>query len=225
MPANVYPRADGLVPFSIRQPDGVVVEAQIEHVATYPDDADGSSVIELIATVSKPPGSSPDARLKYEVIRDIHSPGQPKFTPLVRDMMAARDSMVLATRDPFGHEYRIDLRRGKNGIKTLRAGSWLRQRRYYGVMKPVTPDKSTHTGTLDHMFGVHSYVTTYVGEDIISVDLRLNNGPSGKDKTSLSLRSTRWRRSEHCAERTRTTIYRSVIRMDTRASNPAHCSE
>ena len=50
------------------------------------------------------------------------------FPMAVRDMLAARDSMILAAKDPFGHEYRIDLRQGKDGIKTLRGGRWARQR-------------------------------------------------------------------------------------------------
>lgn len=184
VPPNTYPRPDGLVPFSIRQPDGAVVKGQVEHVASHPVAADGSSVIEVIAVVQRPAGATPDTRVQYEVIRDAHPVKGPVITQVVRDLMVARDSMVLATKDSFGHEYRIDLRQGKNGIKTLRVGRWLRQLRFYGVMRPVSPNKSTHNGTLDHMFGVHSYVTTYDGEDVISIDLRLHNGPSGKDKSN-----------------------------------------
>lgn len=185
VPRNSYPRADGLVPFSIRQPNGAVVPAQVEHVTSYPDLNDGSSVIQIIARVQRPAGASPDSRQQYEVIHNPHATASPAIPQTVRAMLKARDSMVLATKDAFGHEYRIDLRRGKNGIKTLRSGRWLQQRRFYGVMKPVSPDKNSHTGTLDHMFGVHSYITTYTDEDVISIDLRLNNGPSGKDKQNL----------------------------------------
>ena len=182
VPRGTFPRADGLVPFSVREPGGAVVLAQVEHVAAYPNAQDGSSVVEVIARVQLPAGTLPETRLKYEVINNPHASAAPILTQKVRDLLAARDSMVLASKDAFGHEYRIDLRRGKNGIKTLRAGRWLRQRRYYGAMQPVTPNKSAHTGTLEHLFGVHSYVTTYSGEDVIGIDLRVHNGPSGKDK-------------------------------------------
>jgi len=181
VPPNTYPRPDGLVPFSIRQPDGSVVPAQVEHVASYPVASDGSSVIEVIAWVQLPAGATPDTRIQYEVIRQAHHAAAPQYTSQVRDMLAERDSMILAAKDAFGHEYRADLRKGKDGIKGLRSGRWLRQLRFYGMMRPVTPDKSSKSGTLDHFLGVHSYVTTYSGENVISLDLRVHNGPSGKD--------------------------------------------
>ena len=51
---------------------------------------------------------------------------------------------------PFNNEYDIDLRKGKSGVKTLKSGRWLEQKRYYGVMKPDKPVSGSQ-GTLSSL--------------------------------------------------------------------------
>ena len=185
VPKSTYPRPDGLSPFSIRDIDGSLVPAQVEPVTWYPDKAKhGADVLEVVARVQRPAGFTPDNQIFYPLVAAPVATQGPNLTQTVQDFLAERDSMVLETRDAFGNKYTVDLRRGKYGKDVLKSGRWSEQTRYYGVMKPLKA-KTGPGGTLHHLFGVHSYVTTYTGEDIISLDLRLHNGMSGLDKQDL----------------------------------------
>ena len=183
VPPGTYPRADGKSPFCIRDRDGTLVPAQVEPVTWYPKKIqEGADVLEVVARVQGPPNPSPDDRLFYSVVSAPTAETGPALTQTVIDFMGSRESMRLETKDVFGNRYDVDLRKGKYGVKTLKSGRWLEQKRFYGVMKPKKVVQGS-TGTLNHLFGVHSYVTTYSGEDIIQVDLRVHNGMSGLDKS------------------------------------------
>ena len=75
-----------------------------------------------------------------------------------------RDSLVLETRDAFGNEYDLDLRKGKYGIKTLKSGRWETQTRYYGVMRPDAGDVSVvRQGQSPDRWDVDGIDSTYRG--------------------------------------------------------------
>jgi hypothetical protein len=135
----------------------------------------------VVARVQRPANFTPDNQLFYPVVKAPVTPKAPTLTRKVQDFLAERDSMRLETRDVFGNRYAIDLRKGVFGEKVMKSGRWSEQRRYYGAMKPLKK-VSGPQGTLHHMFGVHSYVTTYANENIVSLDLRVHNGMSGLDK-------------------------------------------
>ncbi|HVS09066.1 MAG TPA: hypothetical protein VMS76_04260 [Planctomycetota bacterium] len=181
VPARTYPRLDGLQPLAVIDSDGAIVAAQVEAVTAYPRQSDGAAVVEVLARVKRPAGASPGDRIQYQVVEFPHPGGRPALTPAVRSLLGSKNGVLLSTRDVFGNEYEIDLLEGKGSKRILRRGRAVLQTRQYGVMEPVAPQSGAQ-GTLPHMMGVHTYVTSISGEDVICLDLRLNNGSSGLDK-------------------------------------------
>ena len=190
VPPGTYPRADGKVPFSIRNHDGFVVPTQIEVVSRYPNNAEGADVIEVIGRVDVPPGTVPDTRLRYEVVDDVHAQGRLPVKPAVMKLCTTPGQVLLVGRDVFGHQYGIDLFEdvrstggGQGPGQLLRRGSGAVTIRTYGVMEPdPAAPKGAPNGALPHLFGVHAYLTAWAWSDSIGLDLRVNNAASGLDK-------------------------------------------
>ena len=182
VPPRTYPRSDGLQPLGVLDSDGAIVAAQVEAVTAYPISSHGAAVVEVLARVKRPVGANPGDRIQYEVVEFPHPSGRPQLTPAVRSLLGAPGSVLLTTLDVFDNEYRIDLLEGKGSKRILRRGRAVFQTRQYGALEPVAP-KSGAQGTLPHMMGVHAYVSAFSGEDVICLDLRLNNGASGLDKS------------------------------------------
>lgn len=189
VPKGTFPRADGKLPLSIRDSSGFVVPTQIEIVSRYPDDADGADVIEVIGRVTLPQGAAAGSKISYEVVDHLH--GVTKL-PIKKDVLQllTRDSSVLVVAtDVFGNEYRFDPFDGirdtpaQNSVKTLRQGAAAVEMRTYGVMHPTGTNLGAPTGALPHFLGVHAYTTAWALEDFVSLDLRVNNGASGADKS------------------------------------------
>ncbi len=183
VPAGVFPRQDGQMPFHVRDSNGALVAAQVETVSSYPDVKQGSDVVEVLARVTRPANVLPGEIVAYSVVNKVAAPAAANLGPLVRDMLSERDRLVLATEDVYGNVYDVDLRKGVGGVKGLKNGRWMTQKRYYGMLQPRKAVGGAQA-TLTHLMGVHSYVTAWAGEDVITIDLRVHNGPSGADKTT-----------------------------------------
>jgi hypothetical protein len=193
VPRGTFPRADGKLPFSVRNADGYVVPTQIEIVSRYPRDADGADVIEILARVDRPAGVAPGARIRYSVVQHIHPSGKLPVMPSVLALLSAPGSVALTATDCFGHQYTVDLLKdmraqtpGSN-VRILRKGQVAVQMRNYGTMLPsaATPIGAP-SGALPHFFGVHTYATAWALEDVLSLDLRVNNGASGRDSADVT---------------------------------------
>ncbi len=191
VPKGTYPRADGLVPFSILDVNGAKVPTQVEIVSRYPNDADGADVVEVLGRVNLAPNTAAGTRVTYEVIDDPHAPVKFAANKPVLGMLSQPGTMLLVAEDCFGNQYTLDLvsdsrmRYSNGSLKVLRDGVAASQFRTYGVMvstssTPVGPP----SGPLPHFFGVHAYFTAWSKSDAFSLDLRVSSGTSGLDTTS-----------------------------------------
>jgi len=190
VPPGTYPRADGLMPLSILDFDGTIVPTQIEIVSRYPRDTDGADVVELLGRVRVPPGTTAGTRLTYKIVDNYHSKTFLAVDPVVGKMVNTPGSMMVVAKDCFGHQYGTFVYTpGRqpfiNGLAEIeRNGAGAKTVRTYGVMLPTTGNIGPPTGALSHLFGVHSYLTGWDGEDELTLDLRINNGPTNNDKNS-----------------------------------------
>lgn len=185
VPPGTYVEHQHLQPLAVVDHERVTVPSQVEVVSRYPRKADGAAVVEVLAKVTRPPGVKPGDELTYEVALHPHKTGTMGFSKRVRDMLGEPGALLLSTRDVFGNEYRADLFRQvvtkDRRAKKLRRGQLVHEYRTHEVLMPVTP-KTGPQGTLPHMMGVHSYVTTYDHEELFSLDLHVHNGMDGLDK-------------------------------------------
>lgn len=198
VPEGTYPRADGRNPLSILDFDGTVVPTQIEIVSKYPDFAvDGADVVEVIGRVRRAPGVAAGTEVHYAVALDSHpertDPGTPDVADLkngplivptaVKSLLDDAEGIEIRAEDCFGNEYVCTPLDGSGSLRIERYGEAQAELRTYQVLLP-NPAKSGSTGTLSHLLGVHAYVSTYAEEELVGLDLRFNNAPSGNDPTT-----------------------------------------
>jgi hypothetical protein len=196
VPPGTFPRPDGLLPFTIHDYDGTPLETQTEIVSRYADEADGADVVEVLARVRADPALSIYSQAEYEVRQSPRpappAPGTPDLTDLatplnlpanVAGLFADPTSIEIATYDCFGNKYVSHPLDGTGTFKLVRHGRVQSELSVYQTMLPVTPDAGP-SGTLPHFFGVHAYVSTIRGDDLLGLDLRFNNGHSGNDDTT-----------------------------------------
>jgi hypothetical protein len=187
VPKDTFPRPDGKLPFAIRNSSGNVVPTQVEIVSRYPNDNDGAAVVEVLGRVDRPAGAATGAKIQYQVVDHVHASGKMPIKKDVLTLLTQPGGTMLVATDCFGHQYGVDLFKnirtqspGAN-LATLRQGPAAVQMRTYDVMMPNSQVIGAPSGSLPHFFGVHAYVTAWAQEDAISLDLRVNNGPSGVD--------------------------------------------
>ena len=181
IPPNTFPRADGLMPFSVKDSNGAIVPAQVERVTSYANYAQGADVVEIIARVHRPPTVWDGDRIQYEIIDAPHPDTRPALNPLVRAMITTPNALRLTTQDCFGHLYKVDLREGQFGRKGYRNGSEVFTMRYNGMLKPIV---AVPGETLPHMLGVQTYISYWAREDVITIDMRVHNGTCNLDKVN-----------------------------------------
>jgi hypothetical protein len=188
VPQHSYPRPDGLVPFSILDYDGTLVPTQVEIVSRYPQDSDGADVVEVLGRVRLAPGTALGARVQYKIVENPHTGGLMTYTPPVDYLIAQPGAILVVATDCFGHKYAADLL-GKlrqqtvaGKVKFERRGDVAFQVAAYDTMVPNTSNIGAPNGALQHFFGVHGYFTAWANENVLSLDLRINNGASGLDK-------------------------------------------
>lgn len=190
VPTELFTDASTELPLAIENSDGSTVVTQVEIVSRYAAPTDGAEVLEILARVERPDGASPGDRVRYGVrlLDSVVPLPTPPPTPLpglssgpdqvptaVANLVSDFDSVVLRTRDVFGHRYEMRPLSDSNSTQLRKYGPLLTQVRTYNVMQPVSP-VSGSSGTLPHLFGVHAYLTTISQESVLLLDLRLNNG-------------------------------------------------
>jgi hypothetical protein len=184
LPAQSFVEPSTSVPFRVRQPDGALVDAQVQTVTRWARAADGADVVEIQARVARPAGAAPGDRLRYEIVWSPHPRGQTTAGPDVAALFTTPNAVVLRTRDVFGHVYEADLladtRTNSDSHRWLKRGRVASQSATHEVLKPIAP-VAGETGTLPHMMGAHAYVTTWSDENFVSLDLRVHTGFSGRD--------------------------------------------
>jgi hypothetical protein len=190
---GTYPRSDGLQPFTIYDFDGTPLETQTEVVSRFANAADGADVVEVVARVRKDPLLAADDYARYRVrqsprpagpvagtpgIEDLNAPQV--TTPNVQTLLANATGIEIATYDVYGNKYVCHPLDGSGSKRLLRHGRVQSTLRVYQDMVPVSPNSTT----LPHLFGVHAYISTIRGDDLIGLDLRFHNGHSGNDSST-----------------------------------------
>jgi hypothetical protein len=188
LPPGLWSPESTLTPFSLRGSDGVAVQAQIEVVSRYADPDDGADVVEVLARVARPAGAGPGDRIEYELLWSPRVPSPHALNAEVAALIQTPGALELRTRDVFGHAYAADLLRdlregNPDDLRSKRDGLAAHQVRTYENLEPVTPVAGP-VGTLPHLMGVHTYVTSWQGAPLVSIDLRLHNGHEGLDPTT-----------------------------------------
>ncbi|MCA9691349.1 MAG: hypothetical protein R3A51_13030 [Nannocystaceae bacterium] len=195
LPPGVFPRADGKDALGVEDHDGAIVPAQVELVSRSPG-GDGD-VVELIARVAYDPASvNPGDRITYRVFELAHvqpsppvdvdppallSAGPVDVPDAVAALTSAPGSIVLRSRDAFGHVYRRDLLQGS--AKLMRHGSAAVEVRTHGALVPEDgAPQGAPDGALPHLMGAHAYASAWQGEAALRLDLRIHNAMSGHDK-------------------------------------------
>ncbi len=191
VPKGTFPRPDGKLPLAIRNHTGNVVPSQVEIVTRYPNDDDGADVVEVLGRVQVPPGTAPGQRIQYQVVTDLQDPGKLPIRSDVLTLISKPGNVVVVAQDYFGHEYKLDLFQGlrqrfqEGSVDVRRKGHAALSFVTYGAMKSGS-NIGAPSGALQHLFGVHAYATAWAYGDALSLDLRVNNGASGHDKTDPS---------------------------------------
>lgn len=183
IPLGTYPRADGALPFRVRDADGSLVDAQVEVVSRSGATVLEAQVVELLARVHRPAGAQTGDRLRYDVVLSPHADDELFPSPFVSALLATPGQLVLRATDAFGNVYLTDLREDAlvntgDRIKQYRSGSWAETLGTHQILLPAPPVAGA-AGTLPHHLGVHSYVTRWSREEFVSLDLRLHNAMSG----------------------------------------------
>ena len=147
----------------------------------------------MIARVELPPRSTPGRPVRYEIVHDEAGfdpfAVAPPVPDSVRDLVEEPAHIVLRARDVFGNTYVADLAGhpgpGLGGTRWLRQGPYAWQRRTYSTLVANRVSDDPQKAPLPHFMGAHAYLTEWAGEDVVSLDLRINNGAvAGSGKAS-----------------------------------------
>jgi hypothetical protein len=195
IPQGVYDPLDGVEPFGVVDTDGQTYGAQAEVVAWYPNDAaDGASVVEIVARVSR--GGLPfGTRTKYRVVLASHAPppdpgtagtedllSGPPLPVLVETLLSNPGAIELRSYDCFGNKYVTYPLNGAGEEVMMRHGEHTAEMRVYQHLA-ASPPVSGSTKTLSHWLGAHAYVGTWDSEEFVTLDLRVSNADSGNIPT------------------------------------------
>lgn len=187
VPPGMHIPGSAQSPFLVRAQNGSTTRAQVEVVTRYPSAAEGSDVVEILATVQRPGNAGPGDRIHYAIVWSPNPSGTLAVDTDVQTLLDTADSLIVRSTDVFGHSYEADvlrdLRDDTSELRTLRDGPVAKQVRTYENLVPVLP-ASGATGTLPHMMGVHSFVTIWDAEPFFSLDVRFHNGHEGFDPGS-----------------------------------------
>lgn len=185
VPPGTYVDGQAEVPLAVVQYPGVTAATQVETVTRYPDAADGASVVEVTARVRRSPKVNPGDTMSLFVVEQAHLPEEMRLTNTTKNMLATPGALTLWSHDVFGNRYKADLFKQvveqDDNARMLREGPLVRQYALHEVLAPVQ-EVSGPQGTLDHLMGVHAYVTTFDREDWFLIDLHVHNGMDGLDE-------------------------------------------
>ncbi len=178
---------EGTTPLAVVTWPGQTARTQVEVVSRYPDPEDGASVVELIARVRRGPKVAPGDRMPLFVVQKDHDAAKMRLDRDVKEMLATPGALTLSTKDVFGNVYKADLfaqvLAKDPRARELREGALAAEYAVHEVLLPTQP-KGGNQGTLDHMMGVHAYVTTFDSEEWFLLDLHVHNGMDGLDPST-----------------------------------------
>lgn len=197
IPQNVFNFRKGVSLFGVLDPvTQEVIPAQTEQVAYYPSGK--PSVIELIVKINTPSALEAGSYVKYKIF-NIKSrvPTAPKRDNnvsriLVSNAISTPPQIVnilnkgikIRTYDVFGHKYTVDLLKPRNrsAMQIKKFGKHAIQIRTYDTLQPeIGVPLGAPNGALNHMMGIHAYLTVWNDEPVISLDLRISNASNGLD--------------------------------------------
>jgi hypothetical protein len=199
LPPGIYGDASERYVLSLLDADGAAVPTQLEVVSRYPRTVDGADVVEIIARLPRPSGAVTGERRRFEVVvvddgAEVPAPSSQTVNQLLLGTAAVQNSIQALVADPssiglrsvdvFGHSYFHFPLAADLATEVRKFGPLQTQVRTYGVMRP-SQVVSGGSGTLDHLFGVHAYLSTLAEEEVLLLDLRLNNGPDGNNQSSV----------------------------------------
>lgn len=175
------------VPLSVVTWPGHTATTQVEAVTSYPDPSDGASVVELIARVTRSPKVTPGERMALFVVKQPQPRGEMRLQAGVKSLLATPGALRLSTQDVFGHRYDADLfaqvLAKDTRARMLRKGELVFEYALHEILRPTQPVGGSE-GTLDHMMGVHAYITTFDRQDWFLLDLHIHNGMDGLDHST-----------------------------------------
>jgi hypothetical protein len=198
VPPHTFPRSDGREPFVMLDWDGTALTTQTEIVSRYADPADGADVVEVLAKVNLDPSLLGGERIRYEVVHSPHtalaSPGTIGLEDLrttqnlptnIQTLLDDPTSIEIAAYDCFGNKYACRPLDGSGSYQLMRRGRVTTELRIFQTMRPE-PFINGAAGTLPRSFGVHAYLSTLSGHDMLGLVLRFSNGGSGRDDTNTA---------------------------------------
>ncbi len=188
---NTFPRIDGRDAFEILNWDGTPVRTQTEIATRYANAAEGADVVEVLGWVNRAPTSNAEDRLQYAVRQmpqpvfadpasaGLHNVDDTLSLPqAVLDLGGDANSIKIATYDCYGNKYSVRPFDGSGSYKLMRHGPVQTELRIAQTMQLETYVGGT---TLPHAFGVHTYISTFQGREMLGLNLRLHNAHSGLD--------------------------------------------
>lgn len=175
------------VPLAVVTWPGRTATTQVETVTSYPDPSDGASVVELIARVTRSPKVAPGEKMALFVVEKPQPARKMRLQAVVKNLLATPGALRLSTEDVFGNSYDADLfaqvLAKDPRARMLRQGELVSEYGVHEILRPTQP-KSGPEGTLDHLMGVHAYVTTFDRQDWFLLDLHVHNGMDGLDHST-----------------------------------------
>ncbi|MFT5829479.1 MAG: hypothetical protein ACI9D0_000053 [Bacteroidia bacterium] len=201
VPPGTFLGTEATSPLSVLDANGQPVPTQLEVVAWHPKAGDGAAVVELIAEVDRHTTTGTDlgypVQLKSQPRKIL--PANPSLNDLlaapdnlpssVRDLLAKKGQVILATQDVFGNVYVLDLVHdslydlGAREVK--RYGKVQTEFRHHGIMRPLLPVTGPKA-SLPHFFGVHAYFRYSSNDSALELDLRIHNGADGNTDGPVS---------------------------------------
>ncbi|MEM7310908.1 MAG: hypothetical protein AAF682_29835 [Planctomycetota bacterium] len=181
----------GLMPLTVLDYDGTpIASTQVETVARFPG-TDAPSAVEVLAKVRRNPAWTTGQQVRYQVIYDstVTAPpslpddksalknGPEGITPLLAAWLDKNASLAVVLEDMLGNRYVSLPLRGSGGAKLVRSGPAKVTLQTYEVMEAFEVVQNPYP----HALGVHAYVSTEAGEDVVHLDLRISNGGDGSD--------------------------------------------
>jgi len=194
VPPFTYPRADGKNPFVVLDWNGTPLPTQTEIVSRYASPAEGADVVEVLARVHRDPAAANNTQVRYSVVHAPTAPPPAPGAPGLADLLAPGqlpaelvtmlgdpNAIEIRTYDCFGNKYATRPLDGGGYFKRMRHGPVTSELRVYKTLLPEPPVPGA-SGTLPHSLGVHVYLTTLRGHDVLGLALRFHNGHSGRNQ-------------------------------------------
>lgn len=184
VPRGTLRRGAASAPLRVRDADGAFAPTQVEVVAQHPRDADGASVVEVLALVQLPSGAAPGVRVQYDVVcaGSVAAPFVP--TAPAAALWAAPAAVLLRAHDVHGTLYQADLlREARTGGATLRVlgeGLLRRTERTHETLLPAAPGPGAPP-LLPHSVGALVHLTRWAHTGCVGVDLVLHDAFAGRD--------------------------------------------